>query len=151
MGPITGPIPKRSEDRIRRNVPEVPVEKLEIDAPAAPQPPLNIPDAHFLAIDWYNSLAESAESHYYEPSDWQAARLCAFMMSGMLKSQRPSPEMYKAIQSAFTSLMVTEGDRRRLRLEIVRRKSSDAPSGPESIMHDALAQYQKMFASVDGV
>lgn len=146
-GGFKGPMLKREEDRIRRNTPDVPVDKLHTDTARPVAPPHGIPDCHYLANDWYNSLANSAQSVYYEESDWQAARICAFAIHIWANQARPSPEMYKAIQSAFTSLLATEGDRRRLRLEIIRNTGdkNTGASTAEALMREASERYQKMF------
>jgi hypothetical protein len=116
----SGQVPKRSEERIRRNEPEIPIEKLEAVGEVV-VPPLNLTvEPQQMTIDFYNSLAESAFAKYYEPSDWEYARLACFIMDTIVRSPKPSSEMYKALQTAMSNLLVTEGDRRRMRLEVVR-------------------------------
>lgn len=143
---MRGPVPKRSEERIRRNIPVVPVDRLISTAPAPEIPPLGIEDIHPLAEDWYMSLASSAQTQYFEASDWQAARICAFSLDKYLKSARPSPEMYKAIQIQFAELMVTEGARRKMRLEIVRTQAKE-DAAVVSAADAVMAQYAAMFAA----
>lgn len=117
---MPGPVPKQADERIRRNADVVPTEKIEAFG-AVIVPPLNLPfEVHPMAQDFYKSLALSAYSKYYEPSDWEYARLATFIMHGIVSSGKPSSEMYKALQTAMSNLLVTEGDRRRLRIEIAR-------------------------------
>lgn len=121
---ITGPIPKRSDERIRRNKPDVPIEKLEASG-TVEVPPLGIEDAHPLVADFYDSLGHSAQTKYYEPSDWQHARWVCTWMDKALKHSKPSAMMLTAINSAMTDMLVTEGARRRVRLEIERSDAQD--------------------------
>lgn len=118
-----GPVPKRSDQRIRRNVDEAgPVEKLEVTGEVE-IPELGIEDPHPFIEDFYNSLAESGQARYYEPSDWQFARWVCMAMNDFLKSAKPSAVMFQAINSALSDLLITEGERRRVRLEIERNQA----------------------------
>lgn len=119
---MPGPVPKRSDERIRRNEDIIPVEKIETSG-TVEIPELNLPfGASQMVVDFYDSLKRSAYSKYYEPSDWEYARLTCFIMETIVKTPKPSAEMYKALQTAMSSMLVTEGDRRRLRIEIVREQ-----------------------------
>lgn len=122
----TGPIPKRSDQRIRRNQPETPIEKLPAIGPVK-VPPLDLPDPHPLIADMYQSLRESAQSKYYEPSDWQYARMALHFADQLVKSSRPSAQLLVTVNSMLNNLLVSEGDRRRVRLEIERNQ----PEGGE--------------------
>lgn len=118
---MPGPIPKRSTERVRRNKDD----QLEIVRAegSVHQPPLNIPGIHPMARDWYESLAESGQAQYYEPSDWQFARFLCIYLDEQLKSEKLSAMMLASINTAMGNLLVTEGDRRRVRLEIEREKA----------------------------
>jgi hypothetical protein len=135
---MPGPVPKQADERIRRNADVVPTEKIEAYGEVI-VPPLNLPfEAHPMAVDFYESLALSAYSKYYEPSDWEYARLATFIMHGIVSSGKPSSEMFKALQTAMSNLLVTEGDRRRLRIEIAREAQK-----PEK--DDEMAKVVEMF------
>lgn len=121
-----GPVPKRSEQRIRRNCIDVDTVTVT-ESDAVWQPELGF-DAHHLVVDWYQALAESAQSKYFEPSDWQAARLVAHEMDRYLRSARPSSQMFAALMSAMSDLLVTEGARRRARIEIERGQAQEKAS-----------------------
>ncbi|AEV52145.1 hypothetical protein [Rhodococcus phage RGL3] len=114
-----GPVPKRSEERIRRNQDEGPVEKVEALG-TVEVPPLGLTDPHPMIVDLYESLADSAQAKFYEPSDWQYARFTLHFADQQVKSSKPSAQMLMAVQSALTDLLVSEGARRRVRLEIER-------------------------------
>jgi hypothetical protein len=97
----------------------------EIDkvAPVAPAegPPAASDEWHSVARDWYDALGRSGQSRYYEPSDWAVARYVAEAMSrNLCQGQRMSSQMFAAVMSAMSSLLTTEGDRRRARMEIER-------------------------------
>lgn len=139
---MPGPVPKRSEDRIRRNKPEVPVDTVSIEG-EVPVPDLNIPDAHPLVVDLYHSLSSSGQALYYEPSDWQAARLLCYVLNDFLSQKRLSAQMMTAIQSLMTDLMITEGSRRRLRMEIERNK---APETSDDATDRIIEMYEKMMS-----
>lgn len=97
-------------------------------APSGPPPDLPElpePDAlwHPIASDWYLSLRESGQAAFYQPSDWAVARYAADLMSKVLLSERgPNGQLVAALNSVMSSLLTTEGDRRRARMELERQK-----------------------------
>lgn len=113
-----GPIPKRSDERVRRNNYDG-TEKVVAIGPV-PVPDLNIPFAHPLVEGFYRSLAESAQARFYEPSDWAYAKLAMYALNDAMKQPRMSAIMLSSINQMLTNLLVTEGDRRRVRLEVER-------------------------------
>lgn len=132
---MPGPVPKREDERIRRNEPLIAVEKIEAYG-VVEVPELNLPfEPHPMARDFYLSLAKSAFAKYYEPSDWEYARLATFIMHTIVSSPKPSSEMYKALQTAMSSLLVTEGDRRRLRIEVAREADKPKDDGMAEIVN----------------
>ncbi len=123
---MPGPIPKRSTERRRVNK----TPGLE-QAPGASV--VRVPAAsrhwHPIARDWYRSLAKSGQSRFYEPSDWQTARLLADQIDRLLRADDPNASMLNAIVQASRDLMTTEGQRRRMRLELVREETPADDSG----------------------
>jgi len=122
---MPGPVGKRSDQKGRRKqakddgpedipVTEVPRLNVRVDAP-----PLGFV-THDLAMEWYDSLSRSAQALYFEPSDWQAARIVAMELGRMLNAGKPSGQLFAALWSATGDLLSTEGQRRRLRFEIDR-------------------------------
>src|SRR5690242_6765714 len=129
-----GPVPKRSDQRRRRNKPEggeitkaAGAEKVAVPRADA--------DWHPVAKRWFNSLAKSGQSRFYEPSDWATAFLIAESMSRDLLPQvvgvTDKGEVVRdtiplkgaslgAYLRAFSTLLTTEGDRRRMKLELER-------------------------------
>lgn len=75
---------------------------------------------HPIARRWYEALGESGQSRFYEPSDWAAAQYAAEAMSRNLAAGRFSAQMFAAVWSAMNDLLTTEGDRRRVRMELQR-------------------------------
>lgn len=120
-----GPVPKHSSERRRQNKPEggeITVVRARLGT--VEQPPAS-PDWHPIARDWYESLAESGQAQFYEPSDWQTARYIAEAMTRNLEAGRFSAQLFAAVLSGMTELLTTEGARRRARLEIERACAGD--------------------------
>lgn len=113
---ITGPVGKRDSQRRRRNKPGIETETAE-GAPfvIAPEPKQ---DWEPLALDWYLSLGASGQSVFFEPSDWAVAQIVADTLSRYLRAGKPNAVLFSSIMSAMSSLLTTEGDRRRLRIEL---------------------------------
>src|SRR5687767_9552882 len=111
---MTGPVPKRSSQRIRRN---------KVDITEAEGKPAEIPPADpywdRAAIMWYESLAESGQAVWFQQADWAYAWVVADTLSAARESRRvPGAQMMSTIFSAMNDLLTTEGARRRLRIEL---------------------------------
>ena len=119
---MPGPVPKRSEERIRRNKPEFEITKINADG-VVEQPELGLSDPHPITADFWESLADSGQAKFYEPSDWQFARFTLHFADQLLKSSRPSAQMLQGVNSALSDLLVSEGARRRVRMEVERQKT----------------------------
>lgn len=146
-----GPTPKRAAQRRRTNSPEAET----VAVPAGGEvvlPPEPEEKWHPVARAWYESLGKSGQAVFYEPSDWATAYLLAESMSRELKPQFVGMQMgfdeqgrqtsdpvietvamkgasLSAYLKAMGALLVTEGDRRRAGVELVRsRPSSDEAS-----------------------
>jgi hypothetical protein len=95
------------------------------------------------ATRWYESLAESGQSYFYEPSDWAQAWVWAEMLSRVLmQGDRPSAQLIMAWSAGATELLTTEGARRRMRMELERTKAVDED---EEAAVAALDDYRKRF------
>lgn len=115
---MPGPIPKRSDQRRRRNLSSV-VDTVSL-AESVEAPALNLENVHPIAADMYESLKRSGQAQYFEPTDWQRARLMCEMVSRLLYAGKLSSMLYTAIQQDMAALLFTEADRRRVRMEIER-------------------------------
>lgn len=130
-----GPVPKRSSQRRRTNSP---------DTDKGVALPADIPEAdagwHPVARRWFDSLSVSGQSFWYQASDWATAYLLAESISRELKPQPvgnteagdvvwaslpPKGASLAAWLKAMSSLLVTEGDRRRMRIELAKSDSSE--------------------------
>lgn len=116
----SGPVPKRSEERIRENKDVIPVEKIQMNG-SVEVPLLGLENPHPLTVEIYNSLKDSGQSKYYEPSDWQFARYTMHFVDQIVKTSKPSAMMLATINQMLSSLLMTEGDRRRVRIEVERQ------------------------------
>ncbi|AFI24916.1 hypothetical protein [Mycobacterium phage SWU1] len=142
-----GPIRKRDEERVRRNKDESPTDTIQMPGL------VTIPEmgdlshdgrTHPLIIDMYESIKQSAAVKYYEPTDWQMARLALYTLNQELiaaeNNGKPVGAMkLTAINQMLSALLLTEGDRRRVRLE-VERAPADPTGGKVVDVTDVLKQ-----------
>jgi len=151
----SGPPPKRRDQVRRRNDPA----GGEVEQASGAEHviiPLADPNWHPMVTEWFESLEASGQSTFYEPSDWATAVLLAEVMSRELgeqaivvgKGDQARIEYVKqpvtgAVLTAWLrgagSLMVTEGDRRRMRLELIRPQpdAGEGEGGNVSYFDDA--------------
>lgn len=84
---------------------------------------------HPAAREWYESLAVSAQSSMYEPSDWATAKVLASILSKAMvlldAGERGAGTLVERWQIGATELLTTEGARRRARVELERAADSD--------------------------
>ena len=124
-----GPIPKREAERMGHSKPEPPLDK--VDAVGKVKPPTCPAGLHAEARGWYQSLAPSGQSQFYELSDWRRARVLAIILDQMLQAPSVSAALFAAWCSAESELGTTEGARRRMGIEIKRRAAlKSVPAGP---------------------
>jgi hypothetical protein len=139
-----GPIPKRVDERLGH---ETKAELAAVTkAPAARKVPVPAadPEWHPVALRWYRSLKRSGQARFYEPSDWSAAYLVAESMSRDLGEQFVGfrgigKDLTEAVfekipikgaslgayLKAFAVLGVSEGDRRRMQIELQRPQPAE--------------------------
>jgi hypothetical protein len=133
-----GPVPNRSDDLSRERDanrggrPEITTGELR---------PVTIPEAdpdwHPIALMLWEGLIASGQSDFYQQSDWAFAYS---LMEDLTRYKEPyrvdldtgeinygkrSGQMLQTIYSAMERLLVTEGDRRRARLELTAPDTSD--------------------------
>lgn len=123
-----GPVPKRSEERRRRNKPEHPVTS----APGAQSVSIPEPckDWHPIARQLWDSLAVSGQARFYEPSDWAVAYSLMDDISFYKTSRKRSGQMLTAIMSGLSTLLLTEGERRRVGIELSRPATEEQLASP---------------------
>jgi len=121
----SGPVPKRSTERHpSRNQGEV-IDRVQAFG-VVKKPNLGLGDVvHPIIIDFWDSIGESAQSRYYEPSDWQYLRVSLHFLNKLLNTGKPSAQMLTVVNQMLTDLLVSEGSRRRVRMEIEREQTKD--------------------------
>ncbi|CAB0685353.1 hypothetical protein FRC0104_02343 [Corynebacterium diphtheriae] len=141
---MPGPVPKRSDQRRRRNKDTTGLHIVkDLPATAKATPPRVSPNWHPLMKDWFRSLKESGQSAFYEPSDWQTARLLAEVMSQELNSgEAVKASMLAEFNRAAAALLTTEGERRRLRVELQAGESSAG----DDVVVSTMENYRNMFS-----
>lgn len=142
----------------------------EVEIPAPPQPYFDDDGKehdshcwHYIAEDAYMSLTKSGQAIFMEPSDWSTAYALCEMLSrelnpkpilvqvgeGETEVQWVKQPLNGAVVNAFlkgwASLMATEGDRRRLRIELERKKRIDAAAGGDDKVVDIVAKRADVF------
>lgn len=136
---MPGPVPKRSDQRVRRNKDVVDVDTIEVIGEVE-IPDLGLADPHPLVVDLYESLKDSGQARYYEPSDWEYARLTCHFLDQQVKAARPSGQLLAVLHSMMTDLLISEGARRRVRLEIEREQAKAQVVDISSMLRENMAR-----------
>lgn len=127
-----GPAPKRDGQRRRANEPAGGMAETVVMAGAVERPEADS-SWHPVMVRWFESLGDSGQSVFYEPSDWAFAWVTAEALSKDLHAGDSIPgSVMSAFHKACSLLLVTEGDRRRARLEI-ERGAVDSGELPENV------------------
>ena len=188
---FSGPPPKRSEARRRRNKPADGMEVMkvnldevlvgEVEIPAPPMKRAVDEDGnemwdeetgeelwdyewHPIALNLYHSLTRSGQALFYEPSDWHTAMA---MCEALSREFNPKPIVVTSedgdshiqwakgpvngavlgqVNKMLAALMATEGDRRRLRIELDRRKAQDAKLGGDGVVVSLVQSREELFS-----
>lgn len=140
-----GPVPKRSDKKLGRPTRAKDAEVPLTQAPAGGDAHWPAPEEswHPIAADWYLALQSSGQARFYEQSDVATARYVAEGMSRNLEGGRFSAQLFAAVNSAMSNLLVTEGDRRRVRMELQR----DAGVGAAAVDVPSIDDYRKRLTS----
>lgn len=121
------PYPKRSTERRRRN--KYNLDTIEAGGSVYQPTP---PDTWgHTAKAWYVSLASSGQAVFYEPSDWQMAIIAGNLLDDWEDTRRPA--VLVEFRHLCQQLMVTEGERRRARLEVERPTSKTNDKGDAAV------------------
>lgn len=151
-----GPVPKREAERRRRNKSDVEIEKVNLDELISQEVEIPAADENWepLTKNYWDAFKHSGQSIWYEPTDWMTAYTLMEVLDRWLKpqdvkigqegSERDATGggnvnyifeqkivampggVLSSILKGLTSLMATEGDRRRLRIELERKSAIDA-------------------------
>lgn len=153
----------------------LPAEVVNLDETIHGEVEIPEPDPNWepLTKSYWDSFAGSGQSMYYEPTDWMTAYMLMETLDRHLKPQDvkvgeskppegaggdvwyhfeakliPIPAgVLSSILKGLTSLMATEGDRRRLRLELERKSVIDAAAGGEATVTDIVSRRSEAFGA----
>jgi len=171
MPGIPGPPPKKDAARRRRNkTPEsgenlsaIPAEVVNLDETIGGEVEIPVPDLdwHPIALQVYEAQKASGQALWMEPSDWAMLYLVCESISRDLKPQfvgfdetEGKPVMatiplkgasLSAYLKAFNELLVAEGGRRKLRIELERQKRIDAAAEGDGKVVDIVQRRQDAF------
>lgn len=140
---MSGPVPNHSDDlarpRERKGGDVQPVstgERRKVVIPRADK------DWHPIARMIWDSMKTSGQTDFYQQSDWAYAySICddiSFYKKPMTAKDgteyhKRSPEMLKALNTAMERLLLTEGDRRRARIELAEPEPETEPASVTAI------------------
>jgi hypothetical protein len=128
-----GPVPNRDADLARdrarngRSVSDVTKGELRPVPERFLEPD---PNWHPLARDLWDGMLASGQSDWYQASDMALAASILDDLSEYKKSSKRSAMMAQVVYSQLSNLLVTEGDRRRARIELSQPKSE----GPDATL-----------------
>lgn len=138
-------IPRREDElarpRSRKGKDQVPVTKGQ-SIPVS-EIPASGEDWHPIAKHLYESCKTSGQAGYYQASDWAILWSLCDDLSYYKKGVKRSGQMLQTIMSSLERLLVTEGDRRRVRLEL---ESAPDETKPKAQVV-AIGQYRARLAS----
>lgn len=120
-----GPIPKRSEERTRRHA--TGKDGIEIKKGIAQEyswtkPGEDWPD---FIVRFYESFSSSGMAAYYQQSDVEQLWMSCEMLARQFETGRPSAMMVAEAIKLLDGLGATEGERRRMKIELEAEKESD--------------------------
>lgn len=140
-----GPLPKRSDEAHTRGAGMGAPGKdgfIHTVSPAGnnvtiPEPD---PDWHHIARYLWDGMLESGAARFYESSDWAVLFSLCDDITYYKRCERRSGQMLSSINSMMTSLLCTEGDRRRVGIELQKDKEEKVESEGIASMRDFLAR-----------
>lgn len=138
---MPGPVPDRSSNLARPRERKGGKFKTDVITKGVAYPvviPDPDPDWHPIAHRMWEALQTSGQSAYYQNSDWAMAYSLCDDLSYYKNGYKRSGQMLQVIYTTFASLLVTEGDRRRLRIEL-----EEPEEGQEEASVTAINKYQK--------
>jgi hypothetical protein len=136
---VRGPVPNRDEDLARpRHRKGGDVQDVTVGQSRPAVIPNPDPEWHPIAAQLWEALRTSGQADFYQSSDWAIAYSLCDDISYYKRAPKRSGQMLTAIYSAMSTLLLTEGDRRRVRVEL----RQPEPSG-ESASVTAIAEYRR--------
>lgn len=118
-----GPLPKRPEDRVRRNKTDengFEFKTFELEGEVKP-PVLERRFANKNVQALWEALKISVNRQVFEPVDWAYAKIVLTLWDEVLtKNEIPGAMLLTALDGMMSKLLVSEADRRRLKIEAKR-------------------------------
>jgi len=168
---MSGPVPKKKAERRRRNKDGVEIQVVNVDDLLVGEVEIPVADENWedLTKSFYESFSKSGQALWMEPTDWMTAYMLMETLDRHLKPQdvkvgqtggfEGSPVEYvfeekiipipggvlNAILKGLSSLLATEGDRRRLRIELERKKAIDAALSGDGVVVSITQNRQDVF------
>ena len=122
-----GPIPKRSGQGHRitqAKKAKAGVKRVRVKDGVV-KPPTADPEWHPIAKALWQAVKDSKYTIYYEPSDWILLYDACDELSAYKNAKQRSAMMRAALNNLLSGLLLTEGDRRRARIEIDRDTAAE--------------------------
>lgn len=91
------------------------------------------PNWHADAKRFFNSLKTSGQSDFFQDSDWAFAVFLADEITEYKNAPRRSSQMLASILTGMERLMLTEGDRRKARIELIEPAQEQTDAGAEAV------------------
>lgn len=143
----TGPLPKDSSQRRRRNADAVVGRVLPTDGPTGPTPPL--PGGHDYdtrTLSWYETWRTSPQADAFLPTDWQRLHMVAQLVE--LYWEEPKKELLSEIRLNESALGGTAADRIRMRWTVAEPESVDERR-PGRAPRSSSARRERLLKAVD--
>ena len=83
---------------------------------------------HPVAKRLWRAAKDSGQAQFYQPSDWAVFYFLMEELSEYVRAPRRNGQILTAILSGLSTLLVTEGDRRRLQVELTQPSSEELAS-----------------------
>ena len=83
---------------------------------------------HPVAKRLWRAAKNSGQAQFYQPSDWAVMYFLLDEVTAYLVAPRRNGQILTALMGGFSSLMMTEGDRRRLQIELTQPSSEELAS-----------------------
>ncbi len=133
-GPINNRSDDLSRDRDANRGDQITVTKGQSRPADIPQPD---PDWHSTAKMMWEASVSSGQADFYESSDYFYLWHICEELSKYKSTGKSSAMMLQSLNQAMERLLLTEGDRRRVRLEL-----ENAPTGPDPAKVTIMSEYK---------
>lgn len=123
--PGQGRVPERSDQRRRRNKTEIEITSADSSGYTADWGSPD-PEWHPLMAEAYLAIQASPQSVYCTQADIAQARITCHVWSIQLaRKEGPTSQAMGSLFGALDSLLMTEGARRRLRIEVAKLEKTE--------------------------